>query len=201
MSLRCLVLWRHGETDYNAALRMQGQLDSQLTPTGIGQARRAAPVLAGLRPDALLTSDLSRAADTAAVLGEHARLCVRIDKRLRETHLGAWQGLTHAEVEAGWPGGMSTWRSSPGWAPPGGETRVEVAARAAQLVAELDSDGHDSAVLCTHGGLIAGLTPMLLGLPVSVWSAFGGISNCHWTVLRRRGELWRLESYNTAAPV
>lgn len=201
MSLRSLVLWRHGETDYNAALRMQGQLDSELTPTGIGQARRAAPVLAALGPDTVLTSDLARAADTAAVLGEHAGLPVAVDKRLRETHLGVWQGLSHAEVEACWPGGMGTWRSNPDWAPPGGETRVEVATRAAQLVAELDAGGHDSAVLCTHGGLIAGLTPLLLGLPVSRWSVFGGISNCHWTVLRRRDAVWRLESYNTAAPV
>jgi broad specificity phosphatase PhoE len=201
VSLRSLVLWRHGETDYNVALRMQGQLDSELTPTGVGQAHRAAPVLAALRPDIVLTSDLARAADTAAVLGEHAGLPVAVDKRLRETHLGVWQGLSHAEVEIGWPGGMATWRSSPGWAPPGGETRIEVATRAAQLVAELDAGGYARAVLCTHGGLIAGLTALLLGLPRSRWSVFGGISNCHWTVLRRREGVWRLESYNTAAPV
>ncbi|MPZ66821.1 MAG: histidine phosphatase family protein [Pseudonocardiaceae bacterium] len=201
MSLRSLVLWRHGETDYNVALRMQGQLDSHLTPTGIGQAHRAAPILAGLRPDVLLTSDLVRASETAAVLGEHAGLAVGVDKRLRETHLGAWQGLSHAEVEDGWPGGMSTWRISPDMAPPEGETRVEVATRGAQLVTELDETGQDSAVLCTHGGLIAGLTPLLLGLPVSHWSVFGGISNCHWTVLRRRDDSWRLDAYNTAATV
>ncbi|MQA14232.1 MAG: histidine phosphatase family protein [Pseudonocardiaceae bacterium] len=201
MTLRSLVLWRHGETDYNAALRMQGQLDSRITPTGIGQAERAAPVLAGLRPDVLVTSDLSRAADTAVVLGSHTGLPVAVDKRLRETHLGVWQGLTHAEVEAGWPGVMSIWRTSPDWAPPGGETRAEVATRAAQLVGELDAGGYDNAVLCTHGGLIAGLTPMLLGLPIPRWSVFSGISNCHWSVLRRRDVGWRLESYNTAAPV
>ncbi len=201
MSLRSLVLWRHGETDYNVALRMQGQLDSRLTPTGTGQAHRAAPVLAGLRPDILLTSDLSRACDTATVLGEHAGLPVGVDKRLRETHLGVWQGLTHAEVEHRWPGGMRTWRTSPDIAPPEGESRVEVANRAANVVSELDASEHDSAVLCTHGGLIAGLTPLLLRLPISLWSVFGGISNCHWTVLRRRDDCWRLESYNTAAPV
>lgn len=201
MSLRSLVLWRHGETDYNVALRMQGQLDSQLTRIGLGQAHRAAPILAALRPDVLLTSDLARAYDTAAVLGEHAGVPVGVDKRLRETHLGAWQGLSQAEVEDGWPGGMSTWRMSSEVAPPAGETRVEVATRAAQLVTELDETGYDSAVLCTHGGLIAGLTPLLLGLPVSRWWVFGGISNCHWTVLRRRETSWRLESYNTAAPV
>ncbi len=201
MTLQRLVLWRHGESDYNAALRMQGQLDSQLTATGLGQARRAARPLAELKPEVLVTSDLSRAGDTAAVLAAETGMSLRVDKRLRETHLGTWQGLTHAEVEALYPGGIQTWRGDPEWAPPGGETRVEVAGRAVHVVAELDADGHESAVLCTHGGLIAGLTPLLLGLPVSGWSVFGGISNCHWTVLFRRGCGWRLLSYNTAAGV
>jgi len=202
VSLDCVVLWRHGETDYNATLRMQGQLDeSRLTEVGLGQVQRAAPVLATLRPDALLTSDLSRAAITARVLGEHIGLEPAVDKRLRETHLGEWQGLTHGEVEARWPGGIATWRSSAACAPPGGEPRVEVAARAAQVVDELDAAGHASAVLCTHGGLIAGLTPLMLDIPVSGWMVFGGIRNCHWTVLRRRDGNWRLDAYNTAAPV
>jgi broad specificity phosphatase PhoE len=201
VTLQRLVLWRHGETDYNAAQRMQGHLDSQLTSTGLSQARRAAPWLAELEPEILVTSDLSRAGDTAAVLAAETGIPLRVDKRLRETHLGTWQGLTHAEVEALCPDGIQTWRGNPEWAPPGGETKVEVAARAADVVAQLDVAGHGSAVLCTHGGLIAGLTPLLLGLPVSTWSVFGGISNCHWTVLLRRGSGWRLFSYNTAAPV
>lgn len=201
MTLQRLVLWRHGETDFNAAHRMQGHLDSQLTSTGLGQARRAAPWLAELEPEVLVTSDLSRAGDTAAVLAAETGIPLRVDKRLRETHLGTWQGLTHAEVGAFCPDGIQTWRGNPEWAPPGGETKVEVAARAAQVVAQLDAEGHGSAVLCTHGGLIAGLTPSLLGLPVSAWSVFGAISNCHWTVLLRRGSGWRLFSYNTAAPV
>jgi len=201
VTLKQLVLWRHGETDYNAALRMQGQLDSQLTVNGLGQARRAARPLAQLKPEVLMASDLSRAGDTAAVLAAETGMPLQVDKRLRETHLGKWQGLTHAEVEALYPGGIQTWRGNPECAPPGGETRVEVAERAAQVVAELDAIGPGSAVLCTHGGLIAGLTPLLLGMPVSVWSVFGGISNCHWTVLLRRDCGWRLLSYNTAAGV
>lgn len=202
MSLDRVVLWRHGETDYNAALRMQGQSDeSLLTEVGVGQAQRAAPVLAALRPDALVTSDLSRAAITARVLGKHIGLEPDVDKRLRETHLGKWQGLTRAEVDAHWPGDRAVWRDTPDWSPPGGETRLEVAARAGQIVDELDAAGHRSAVLCTHGGLISGLTPLMLGLPPPAWPLFGGISNCHWTVLRRKRGSWRLESYNTAAPV
>lgn len=201
MTLRQLVLWRHGETDFNAERRIQGQLDSKLTPHGLGQARRAAQSLAELAPAVLMTSDLSRAEDTAALLAAETGIPLRADKRLRETNCGRWQGLTHAEVEILCPGGIQTWRGNPRWAPPGGETRVEVATRAAHVVAELDADGAQSAVLCTHAGLIAGLTPLLLGLPVSGWPVFSGISNCHWTVLLRRGTGWRLFAYNSAAPL
>jgi broad specificity phosphatase PhoE len=170
-----------------------------LTRKGLGQAQRAARSLAELRSAVLMTSDLSRAEDTAAVLAAETGTPLRVDKRLRETNCGIWQGLTHAEVEALCPGGIQTWRGNPRWAPPGGETRVEVATRAAHVVAELDADGAHDAVLCTHGGLIAGLTPLLLGLPVTGWSVFSGINNCHWTVLVRRGSGWRLFSYNSAA--
>jgi glucosyl-3-phosphoglycerate phosphatase len=203
VTLRRLVLWRHGETDYNVGRRMQGQLDSQLSPLGLEQARRAAPVLAGFAPQALLTSDLARASDTAAVLAQRTGLVAQTDKRLRETHLGQWQGLTHAEVDATWPGAREAWRQDAAWAPPGGESRVDVAQRAGQVVAELDGGAVEVAVLCAHGGLIAGLTASLLQLPVSCWSAFRGIGNCRWTVLQRPGPRlpttdtpWRLVTYN-----
>jgi broad specificity phosphatase PhoE len=94
MTPRRLVLWRHGETDYNAAGRMQGHLDSALTPVGWNQARFAAPALARFSPDLVIASDLHRATDTATVLTEALGVPLRIDKRLRETHLGEWQGLT-----------------------------------------------------------------------------------------------------------
>lgn len=201
MTLHRLVLWRHGETDYNAGRRMQGQLDSELTSLGMEQARRAAPVLAAFGPDVLLTSDLHRAADTAAVLAQQTGLVAHADKRLRETHLGQWQGLVHAEVDRRWPGARAAWRLDPLWAPPGGESRVDVAARATPVVTELDEGSARVAVLCAHGGLIAGLTASLLGLPVVNWSCFARVGNCRWTVLGRPstaepGTPWRLETYN-----
>lgn len=199
MTLRRLVLWRHGETEYNAGRRMQGQLDSLLTPLGVDQARRAAPVLAALGPQVLLTSDLRRAADTAAALAEYAGLEPLTDKRLRETHLGQWQGLTHDEVDAIWPAARLAWRTDPARTPPGGESRVEVATRALAVVTELDTadSGTEIAVLCAHGGLIAALSASLLDLPVAYWCSFGGIGNCRWTVLERPTNLpWRLVTYN-----
>jgi glucosyl-3-phosphoglycerate phosphatase len=209
VTLYRLVLWRHGETEWNVGRRMQGQLDADLSEIGIEQARRAAPIIAGFVPQALLTSDLRRASDTAAVLAEQTDLPVKMDKRLRETHLGEWQGLTHEDVDARWPGGRVTWRGNAAWAPPGGETRIEVAGRAKQVVNELDSrEEVGVAVLCAHGGLIASLVAYLLGLPVDRWPALGAIGNCHWAVLDRpplfqHGHTalsWRLATYNAGVP-
>ncbi len=203
MTLRRLVLWRHGETEFNAIGRMQGQLDTNLTAAGVDQAVRAASALATLRPRLLVTSDLDRAVDTAAVLTERTGLVANPDKRLREIHLGQWQGLTFGEVEAEWPGALLTWRMNAEWAPPGGETRVEAAARAAEVVTELDAGPAEEVVLCTHDGIIGGLTAALLDLPVSTWAAFDGIDNCRWAVLERRRTgptdadvRWRLAAYN-----
>lgn len=199
MTLHRLVLWRHGETDYNASGRMQGHLDSQLTEVGWNQARFAVPALARFSPDLVVASDLRRATDTATVFVEATGVAMRIDKRLRETHLGTWQGLTGAEVDEGWPGARAEWQNDPYFAPPGGESRIEVANRAGEVVSDLDEGAGETVVLCAHGGLITALAGHLLGLPEQAWPQLGGIGNCHWTVLARRtntGATWRLITYN-----
>ncbi|HWC81431.1 MAG TPA: histidine phosphatase family protein [Pseudonocardiaceae bacterium] len=199
MTLRRLVLLRHGETDYNAEGRWQGHLDSQLTQTGWNQARFAVPALTRFAPEVVVASDLHRALDTATVFTEAAGLDLRVDKRLRETNLGQWQGLTSKDVDERWPGAQATWRRDATWAPPGGESRVDVARRAAELVAELDDEFDGTVLLGTHGGLIGGLTAQLLELPLANWAQLGGMGNCHWTVLGRRPEdpgPWRLVTYN-----
>ena len=100
MRIRRLVMLRHGQTDYNATNRMQGQLDTDLSDLGRNQAGAAAEVLAKRQPLLIVSSDLRRAHDTALVLGERSGLPVEVDTRLRETHLGDWQDLTHVEVDA-----------------------------------------------------------------------------------------------------
>lgn len=206
MSLRRLVLLRHGETDYNVEARMQGHLDSQLTQAGFSQIKQAAPLLARLQPDRLLSSDLRRATVTAEEVAAVTGLPVKIDPRLRETHLGSWQGCTSAEIERERPGAISEWRSDPTWAPPGGESRVDVVERSMPVITELDEELADvgangdrlTGLLCAHGGLIAGLTAALLELPVSSWPSIGGLGNCRWAVLTRRltSPRWRLSGYN-----
>jgi broad specificity phosphatase PhoE len=196
--LRRLVLLRHGETEYNAGGRLQGQIDSVLTEAGREQARAAVPALMRFAPELTVASDLRRAAKTAEVFGTVSGVPLRTDKRLRETHLGAWQGMTGEEVDRRWPGGRRAWRE-PTWAPPGGEARVEVAARACELVDELDGEVAGTALLCAHGGTIAATTARLLDLPLPHWRMFAGMGNCHWTVLARGrapAAPWRLATYN-----
>jgi 2,3-bisphosphoglycerate-dependent phosphoglycerate mutase/probable phosphoglycerate mutase len=197
VSLTHLILLRHGETDWNAELRMQGYRDIPLNATGRAQALAAAPSVAALAPDLIVSSDLQRAVFTAEAVGAVTGLPVSTDARLRETSMGEWEGLTRADIINGWPGSWERWReTSAVSAPPGGESRIEVAARAAEVVAELDATTASRALLVAHGGLVVGLTGSLLDLPHPAWGALIGIGNCHWVVLHRATSGWRLHTYN-----
>ena len=202
MTLRRIILLRHGQTDYNVDGRMQGHLDSNLTAEGHDQAAAAAPVLAELAPDRVISSDLRRAVDTAEVVAAACGLPVKFDARLRETHLGHWQGRTVAEIDRDYPGAIAEWRSDPAWAPPGGDSRIAVVARSRPVVDELEAEFADArsetVLLVAHGGMIAGLVTGLMELPHSTWPSFGGLGNCRWPVLARRDDhpRWRLAGYN-----
>ncbi len=220
MTIRRLVMLRHGQTEYNAGSRMQGQLDTDLSDLGREQAVAAAEVLAKRQPLLIVSSDLRRALDTAVALGDRSGQPVRIDTRLRETHLGDWQGMTHVEVDAAAPGARLAWRDDARWAPHGGESRVDVADRSMPLVRELVAQQADwgtdepdrPVVLVAHGGLIAALTGALLGLPVDNWPILGGMGNASWVQLaghtRPDGAAdafddirWRLDVWNASAQV
>jgi probable phosphoglycerate mutase len=208
---------RHGQTEFNAGSRMQGQLDTDLTDLGRSQALAAAEVLAKRQPLLIVSSDLRRAYDTAETLAQCCSLPVRVDPRLRETHLGDWQGLTHHQVDAGSPGARLAWRDDARWAPHGGESRVDVADRSTPLVAELVAgepewgadDAERPVVLVAHGGLIAALTAALLDLPVDNWPVLGGMGNASWVQLSGHGAAdadladirWRLDVWNASAQV
>ena len=217
MRVRRLVMLRHGQTEFNAGSRMQGQLDTDLTDLGRSQALAAAEVLAKRQPLLIVSSDLRRAHDTAETLAQCCGLPVRVDPRLRETHLGDWQGLTHHQVDAGSPGARLAWRDDARWAPHGGESRVNVADRSTPLVAELVAgepewgvdDAERPVVLVAHGGLIAALTAALLDLPVDNWPVLGGMGNASWVQLSGHGATdadladirWRLDVWNASAQV
>lgn len=207
--VRRLILLRHGQTEWNATDRMQGQLDTELTDLGRAQADDAARELSERKPLAVISSDLTRARDTADALAQLSGVPVAIDPRLRETFLGDWQGLTHTEVDERAPGARVAWRRDAMVAPPGGESRVDVAARSKPVVEELIASRSDWAeqpiVLVAHGGLIAALTAALLDLPVDRWPVLGGLSNTSWVQLGAHGDRdrpnWTLDVWNASARV
>lgn len=200
MTLSRLVLLRHGRTMWNAEHRMQGRLDPDLDDLGREQALAAAPVVAGYEPRLVVASDQARAWQTAEAVGKATGLVPRADERLRETSVGEWEGLTGDEVEAGWPGGLEQWRVDPAWAPPSGESRVEVAARATPVIADLlrelaDEPERDTALLVAHGGTIIAVTSSTLGWPIEVWPSLTPLGNCCWAVLDHRVDRWRLTAW------
>lgn len=213
--VRRLILVRHGQTEYNATSRMQGQLDTDLSDLGVRQAKSAAVALADRHPLLIRSSDLRRARDTAEALSIITGLPVDTDVRLRETHLGDWQGMTHLEVDAAMPGARRIWRDDATWRPPNGESRVDVAARSTPVVDELLADTatwgsgdnpEAPVVLVAHGGVIAAMTAALLDLPQANWPVFGGLANTSWVQLSGHGmpdetPRWRLDVWNASAEV
>ena len=190
------MLWRHGQTVWNAERRFQGQSDIPLDETGQAQAERAARLLAALRPDLIVSSDLSRAAGTAAALGRLVGLEVRMDKDLRERSGGSWEGLTDTEIRARYPVEHAS------WTPPDGEPSAVVAERVAGALLRIAVavSGPDFAtglaVVASHGAALRLGMSRLLGMPAELSGVLGPLSNCSWSVLGRRNGHWRLVEHN-----
>lgn len=195
------MLWRHGQTDWNVEGRFQGSLDIELSGAGLAQARRAARLLGGLRPDAIVSSDLKRTAATAAELAAVTGLDVAYDEALRETYAGVWQGLTHDEIRTRYGAEYDAWKRGEPVRRGGGELETEVAERAAPVVERCVEKVPPGGVLVvvSHGGTIRTTIGRLLGLPAPTWEALGGLSNCCWSVLGQGLRGWRLLEHNAGS--
>jgi probable phosphoglycerate mutase len=157
---------RHGQSEWNALGRWQGQADPPLSDLGRAQARAAATSLGSL--DAIWASDLQRAAETAAIIASELGIGpVVLDPDLRERDAGEWSGLTRAEIDERYPGYLdpppadkhtsfggapasTTPRRPPGWEPD--DRLLERALRALRRIAREVADG--VVLVVTHGGLI-----------------------------------------------
>jgi len=125
-----LFLARHGETDWNREGRFQGQADPPLNAAGQAQARALAERLAGQSFDAIYTSDLRRAVETAQIVAQGLGLSVWVDTRLREVNQGEWEGILASDIAVRYPKEWESRQQDPVNArPPGGETIAEVACR------------------------------------------------------------------------
>ncbi|TLQ45957.1 histidine phosphatase family protein [Streptomyces marianii] len=195
---RRIVLWRHGQTAWNLERRFQGSTDIELTETGVNQARRSARLLASLKPDAIISSDLRRAARTADQLASITGHEVTHDSSLRETYAGVWQGLTHEEIVERHGEEYAAWKRGEPVRRGGGELETEVADRASPVVlrhADKLPDG-GTLVVVSHGGTIRTTIGRLLGLEAHHWEGLGGLSNCSWSVLGEGARGWRLLEHN-----
>ncbi|MDH4059361.1 MAG: histidine phosphatase family protein [Aquincola sp.] len=154
-----LIAIRHGETAWNVDTRIQGQLDIGLNETGRWQAGRLARALADVTIDAVYSSDLLRALDTARAVANVAGQPVRLDASLRERGFGSFEGLTYAEVESRFPDEARRWRQrDPQFAPEGGESLADFQARAVAAVAAIASRHRGQhVVVFTHGGVLDAL--------------------------------------------
>jgi broad specificity phosphatase PhoE len=176
---------------------VQGQVDTPLDELGRAQAKAVARVLAATRPSLLLSSDLSRAADTAAPLARATGLVPALDARLRELHLGAWQGLTADQARERFPDEHAAWRAGVDVARGGGETYRQAGERATACLREhLDAVPRGGTVVAvTHGGTARAALGVLLELPDHTWGRLVALGNTCWSVLVESPGGWRLERH------
>jgi len=199
-----VVLWRHGQTDWNVENRFQGHSDIPLNKVGQYQASEAAQVLAALRPDRIISSDLIRAQETAAALAALTDITVEINPNLRETDGGLWEGklasenrATHGELFANWYEG--------GDEPAGvtGERRSDVAKRAVAVIEKETTNFSGTIVFVTHGGTVRSVLGSILKLPIAQWGVIGGLSNACWSILEltkhHTGSRWYLAEHNAGS--
>jgi probable phosphoglycerate mutase len=209
MRARRLVLWRHGQTVWNAENRHQGQIDIPLNDVGREQARHAAQTLLAMKPTHVIASDLERARETGRILSELAGINLTVDKRLRETFAGEWQGMTRDEIIAKYPADYAAWGGDSEIRPGGGETRWEVSDRVVEAIesALLDIPAGGTLVVASHGGALRSALGRLLGLDPRQWTILGVLANAQWSVLTELDEnmpklpdlKWRLQEYNAGS--
>lgn len=200
---RRVVVLRHGETGHNVAGIWQGQLDTGLSERGVAQAEAAGPALAALNPTHVVTSDLTRARDTADAVARVLGLPVEADARFREIHVGAWQGLSTDEVRSGWPEAQEALgRGEDVRRGDDGETLSEVTERVGAALTEhlADVGPGECLVVSTHGAAGRAAAAWLLGIDAALaWRVLGALGNCHWAELVEGRQGWRIQAWNASS--
>jgi probable phosphoglycerate mutase len=191
-----LLFIRHGETDWNRQQRFQGQIDVPLNATGQAQAARVAARLAADRHDALFSSDLQRALDTAAPLAATWQLTPVSLAGFREQNFGVLEGLDVPTIKARHPDLWARWlEHRADFALPGGESLRQFHARVMAAVRELAASraGARLAVV-THGGVLDMLWRSAHGLPLDGLRACEipntGLNRLRWAGGELQVELW-----------
>jgi probable phosphoglycerate mutase len=194
----CLI--RHGETAWNAELRIQGHRDLPLNETGVLQAEALARRLAERHFDAIYASDLVRARQTAEPLARTRKLPVRIDAALRERNFGSWEGKTREEllsIDAAMVEALAARR--PDDFPPGGESLRQHLTRVLSCLSRLASrHAGETIAVVTHGGTLDLVYRHVHGVPIERPRDFP-LPNASINWLSVSDDRWRLTSWGDTA--
>jgi alpha-ribazole phosphatase len=192
-----LLLCRHGQTGFNAALRFQGQMDEPLSELGRQQAQLLAARLAEEPIDVAYTSDLCRAYETAKLALAGRDVPLRADERLREIAFGRWEGMTFAEIKDKYPNDVAAReRDRVHYAMPGGESLEQLGRRVKGFLQEVlpRHEGQD-VVMVAHGGTVNAVISTLLSIPLTSWWRLRN-HNANVSILTFTPDGPRLEQFN-----
>lgn len=197
-----LIFVRHGETESNAVKRFMGHLDSPLSALGREQAAAVAARLSQTHVDAIYTSDLGRAAATAALIAAACKLPATSDARLRERHAGIFQGLSHAEAREQFPAEYAeTEAPTPESAIPGGESAVDVRTRFVPFLDEVcQRHAGQTIILVTHGAFIRTVLWHLLQSSYAV-TRWARVDNTSISIILKERGRWILQTWNDTGHV
>lgn len=188
-----LYLIRHGESVYNAEGRIQGQTDIPLSEMGQRQARAIADGFAKIKLDAVFTSPLQRAAQTAEPLALQQGLPAQSMPELMEIHAGIFAGLLWGEIEQKFPEHAVPWREQhPDFVIPGGESRRQLMDRGERALRKIRENNLEHVAVVAHGGILCAALKGLLEIPAerNPFNLFNAsISRLVW---KARIQLWTL---------
>lgn len=185
-----LILMRHGETAWNAEGRWQGHYDISLNATGRAQAAAAAPFLTTAGFTRIVSSDLSRARETAEIINQTLRLPLILEPRLREIDVGFWQGMTSHEIRAQHAELYAQVAALPYYETyfPGGESRAQLMQRGSAALTELAAQYPTERLLVvSHGGTIRACLYHLAGVELT-----DHLENCALSCLIHENLAWRV---------
>ena len=198
-----IIIVRHGQTQWNTRKIRQGHLDSELTDKGVAQARALGQRLARESFTALYSSDLGRALHTARMIAAVTGHEIVTDERLRERHLGVFQGLSGDEIKDKHPEEYRLHRTlGPEYVIPGGESVRQQVARNVDCLDEIAlKHPGEKVVVVTHGGVVSGLFRHALHIPLDAPRRFEFVNaglnvfayeDGHW-ILRTWGDVSHLD--------
>ncbi|MEN6390961.1 MAG: alpha-ribazole phosphatase [Syntrophomonas sp.] len=166
-----IIMVRHGQTDWNFEKRYQGHQDIPLNETGRQQARDLALMLLHESIEAIYSSDLVRARETAEIIAAPHSLSINLDSRLREMSFGLWEGQTFTEIFRDYPNEFDEWfRHTSDFVVPGGESVNLLLERFQAFLKDVSYRHRGTVLLLTHGGVIRSFLFSILGQdPRELW--------------------------------